>query len=86
MNGIARIRAGADTLAFDLRPLTQHDADSALSSRALPPERRPIEAVTTGRRGVLWVTQLSGRRKGGTVQVDHWSAWVLLGGDTTGVR
>jgi hypothetical protein len=86
MNGIARIRAGADTLTFDLRPLTRHDADSALRSRSLAAERRPIEAVTTGRRGVLWVTQLSGRRKGGTVQVDHWSGWMLLGGDTAGVH
>lgn len=82
---IVRIRAGADTLQFDLRPLGQKNAAAGASQhRELGSRRRWVEAAPGRRRGVIWVTDLNGRRSGDSVWVDYWRGWVLLGGDSTG--
>jgi hypothetical protein len=83
---VVRIRAGADTLQFDLRPLGQRDS-AARASRdrnQLELQRRWIDAAPGRRRGALWVSDLNGRRSGDSVWVDYWRGWVLLGGDSTG--
>jgi hypothetical protein len=77
---IARIRVGADTLEFDLRPL----ARTATNGEPLR-----VEATAGERRGVLALTQLNGRRlwkesgvervAGDSVQVNYWGGWMLLG-------
>ncbi|HEY7682715.1 MAG TPA: DUF4153 domain-containing protein [Gemmatimonadales bacterium] len=78
-SGVVRVRAGADTLEFDLRPLAWRGADS------LPPAGRGaaanlrVEAVAGGRRAVLVLNQLNGSRSGDSVQVNYWTGWVLLG-------
>jgi hypothetical protein len=79
-DNMARIRVGADTLVFDLRPLARS---------ATPGKELRVEATAGERRGVLALTQLNGRRlwkeavarttAGDSVQVNYWGGWVLLG-------
>ena len=78
-SSIVRVRVGADTLAFDLRPLARSGAGpvAAPGRGASAPLR--VEAVAGARRGVLSLNQLNGTRSGDSVLVSYWSGWVLVG-------
>jgi hypothetical protein len=77
--GVARIRVGADTLAFDLRPIIRRHADSPQPGMSVPAEQLRIESEEKGRRTALAITQLSGSRTPDSVVVGYWSGTVLLG-------
>lgn len=77
VSSIIRVRVGADTLVFDLRPL----ARSAVTGTELR-----VESSAGSRRGLLALTQLNGRRplsgagaEKDSVEVSYWGGWVLLG-------
>lgn len=76
---IVRVRVGADTLEFDLRPLAQGGTGSLPASGRSTSKMRPIEAVAGGRRGGLALNQLNVGRSGDSVLVNYWSGWVLVG-------
>jgi hypothetical protein len=79
VNGIERIRVGADTLEIDLRPLARRYADSMPAGDAIPGDRLTIETVTGSRRARLAVTTLNGYLTGDSLRIDHWTGWVLVG-------
>jgi hypothetical protein len=78
-SGVARIRVGADTFEFDLRPIARRHADSLQPRASVPAEQLWIEAGANGRRGALALTHLSGRRTRDSIVVGYWSGSVLLG-------
>jgi hypothetical protein len=78
-SGVARIRVGADTLEFDLRPIARRHADSLQPRASVPAELLRVEAGANGRRGALAVSQLNGTRTRDSVAVGYWSGSVLLG-------
>jgi hypothetical protein len=78
-SGVVRVRVGADTLQFDLRPLARGAAGSVPAAGRGRSTMPPIEAVAGARRGALAVNQLNGRRSGDSVLVDYWSGWLLVG-------
>jgi Domain of unknown function (DUF4153) len=78
-SGLVRIRVGADTLGFDLRPLGRHAAKQSQPMGKVAGESLRVEAVAGGRRAVLSLNQLNGNRKGDSVTVNYWGGWVLLG-------
>jgi hypothetical protein len=75
---LVRLRVGADTLAFDLRPLVLGAAGSMPASGRAS-RRLRVEAETGARRGVLSLNQLNGTRSGDSVLVTYWNGWALLG-------
>ncbi len=77
-SGIARVRAGADTVLFDVAPLARVEADSSVNQRRIPAERLRLEGTAGGRRVVLAITQLNGWRNGGAISVAGWSGWLLV--------
>jgi hypothetical protein len=87
-SGVARIRVGADTLEFDLRPIARRHADSLRPRASIPGEQLRIEAGANGRRGALALSHLNGRRTRDSIEVGYWSGSVLLGkaveGDSAG--
>jgi len=76
---VARIRVGADTLEFDLRPIARRHADSLRPRASIPAEQLRIEARANGRRGALALGHLNGRRTQDSIEVGYWSGSVLLG-------
>jgi hypothetical protein len=76
---VVRVRVGADTLEFDLRPLARGGAGATPASGRPAPATLRVEAVAGARRGVLSLTQLNGTRSGDSVLVSYWSGWVLVG-------
>jgi len=76
---VVRVRVGADTLEFDLRPLARGGAGATPASGRPAPATLRVEAVAGARRGVLSLTQLNGTRSGDSVLVTYWSGWVLVG-------
>lgn len=73
---VVRVRVGADTLAFDLRPLVQRYRDSPPTSATVPDEwlRIPAEA-SNGRRALLSLTRVEGEK----TRVTVWNGTLLLG-------
>ncbi|HEU4700521.1 MAG TPA: DUF4153 domain-containing protein [Gemmatimonadales bacterium] len=80
-SGVARIRAGRDTFAFDLRAAaTRLDFDSLAYRSTVPAATLTLDtAATSGRRAQLRLEQLSGAQAAGTVRVRAWSGVVLVG-------
>jgi hypothetical protein len=78
-NGVVRVRVGADTLEFDLRPLARGAAGSIPARGRGASTMQPIEAAAGARRGVLALNQLNGTRSGDSVLVTYWNGWVLVG-------
>jgi Domain of unknown function (DUF4153) len=76
---VVRVRVGADTLEFDLRPLARGGAGATPASGRPASATLRVEAVAGARRGVLSLTQLNGTRSGDSVLVSYWSGWVLVG-------
>jgi hypothetical protein len=76
MNGVERIRVGADTVQADLRPLARRYADS-MPAIAVPADRLTVEA-TGGRRARVAVSNLHGYLAGDSLRIDGWSGWVLV--------
>lgn len=76
--GIVRVRAGADTVVFDLAPLVRAEADSSVNQRRVPAERLRLEGTAGRRSVVLAVTQLNGWRNGDAISVAGWSGWLLV--------
>lgn len=85
-DSLVHIRVGGDTLRFDLRPLGRPASAPGAQRDTIAGQRRWVEAARGRRRGVLWVTELNGRRRGDSVWVDYWRGWVLLAGDSTDGR
>ena len=81
--GTVRILVGADTLAFDLRPLARRWADSMPRHGMIPAESLRVTAAAGPWRGQLSVNGLNGTRAGDSLAVSHWNGWLLLGRDTT---
>lgn len=79
--GVARIRAGRDTFAFDLRALAARLPFDSLTFRStLPAERLTLDTTAAGgRRARLRLEQLSGSRAHGAPRVTGWAGMVLLG-------
>jgi hypothetical protein len=78
-SSVVRVRVGADTLVFDLRPLARGGASSIPASGRGASAMLRVEAVAGAWRGVLSLNQLNARRSGDSVLVNYWSGWVLLG-------
>jgi hypothetical protein len=76
VNGVERIRVGADTVQVDLRPLARRYADS-MPALAIPTDRLTVEA-TGGRRARVAVTNLNGFLTGDSLRIDGWRGWVLV--------
>ncbi|MEP6571894.1 MAG: DUF4153 domain-containing protein [Gemmatimonadota bacterium] len=78
-NTYARLRAGGDTLEFDLRALARaFEAVDTIGDRERP-ARLVSEKGAGSRRGTLALSQLSGRWRGDSVFIDYWRGWLLLG-------
>ena len=75
--GVARIRVGADTLVFDLRPLAERYADSLLSGSPTMTERLMVEGEGR-RRSALFLARLSGQRQGDSLSMVSWDGTLLL--------
>jgi hypothetical protein len=78
MNGVERIRVGADTVQVDLRPLARRYADS-MPGTAIPADSLTIE-MAGRRRARLAVSSLHGFLTGDSLRIDGWGGWVLVGG------
>lgn len=78
-SSIVRVRVGADTLEFDLRPLARAGAGAVTAPGRGASAPLRVEAVAGARRGVLSLNQLNGTRSGDSVLVTYWSGWVLVG-------
>jgi hypothetical protein len=78
-SGVERIRVGAVTLDFDVRPLARRQPDGKVSSRSVPAEQLRIELGRNGRRHVLAISEMRGAVTGDSVQVHSWKGWLLLG-------
>ena len=76
---LVRVRVGADTMEFDLRPLVRREGPSVPQMRRVTGAMLRLEGVAGQRRAVLSLDQLSGMRSGDSVQVMSWAGWVLLG-------
>jgi hypothetical protein len=77
---VAHVVVGPDSLGFDLGRLAVKLSEKPpFVRRDLAPEDLHADAVTSRRRGALFLQTLSGRRRGDSVQVDHWQGKLLLG-------
>ncbi len=87
-SGVARIRVGADTLDFDLRPIGRRHADSLEPRAFIPAAQLRVETGEGSRRGTLALSHFNGRRKRDSIEVGYWTGSLLLGkpvgGDSTG--
>jgi hypothetical protein len=78
-DGVARVRVGGDTLAFDLRPIANRYADSVPLRTGMVTEPMLVEEATGLRRGRLVLTNLSGRAERDMLSTVHWNGTLLLG-------
>lgn len=78
-SALVRVRVGADTMEFDLRPLMRREGRSPPQTGRVAGASLRLEAVAGPRRAVLSLDQLSGMRSADSVQVMSWTGWVLLG-------
>ena len=78
-SGVARVRVGRDTIAFDLRPIVRHYADSAPARGGTLEAPLVIEGSAGKRRSALVLTQLSGQLGSDSVRMGYWGGSVLLG-------
>lgn len=76
--GVARVRLGRDTLAFDLRPVVRRYADSVPPS-GMVNEPILVEEISGRRRSRLVLTNLSGQRAGDSLTTTHWVGTLLVG-------
>jgi hypothetical protein len=77
VNGVERIRVGADTLPVDLRPLARRYADWIPAS-AIPADSLLVE-IAGKRRERLTLTNLHGFLNGDSLRIEGWSGWILVG-------
>jgi hypothetical protein len=77
--GTVRVRVDRDTLVFDLRPVVERYADSALTRAGTMVGRIEVEAAGETRRAALVLTNLSGQRAGDSLATVYWSGTLLLG-------
>lgn len=78
-SGVVRIRVGADTLEFDLKPIARHHLMSAPPRGGTVTEPMVVEAGPGSRRAALVLTTLSGQLAGPAPRNFHWSGMLLLG-------
>ena len=78
-SGIARVRAGSDSLVFDVGRLASLAETSDVRQYEVPAERLRLEAAVPGRRGALMLESIDGRRTGDTVRVSGWRGTLFLG-------
>ncbi|MEA2712141.1 MAG: hypothetical protein QOK27_102 [Gemmatimonadales bacterium] len=79
-SGIARVRVGRDSLAFDVGRLSSTLAETSDVRRyEVPAERLRLEAAIPGRRGALMLESIEGRRTGNTLRVTGWRGTLFLG-------
>ncbi len=71
-----RVRAGRDTLAFDLEPLAVRYADSAPAPGGAG---MVVEGAGGTRKAALVLTNLSGQRSGDSLATVYWGGTLLLG-------
>jgi Domain of unknown function (DUF4153) len=76
--GTARIRIGADTLEFDVRPLVQRHADTLVAQASMPAVPIHVDAGPGGRSGALVISQMSGTRMRDSISVGYWIGSLLL--------
>jgi hypothetical protein len=77
LSGILRVRIGADSLLFDLNALaTRRVGDVGVP---VPPELLRVEATGSSRKATLALESLNGKRKGNSIQVEHWQGRLFLG-------
>ena len=78
-DAVVRIRAGADTLQFDLRPLVQQYRDS-LAVPGVDPDRWMRSIACPGpRRAELLLQRLNGKQSADSLHIDFWNGALLLG-------
>jgi Domain of unknown function (DUF4153) len=77
--GTVRVRAGRDTLWFDLSPAINRYVDTVPLRTGMPVERIEVEAAGGARRAALVLTNLSGQRSGDSLATVHWGGTLLLG-------
>jgi Domain of unknown function (DUF4153) len=79
-SGIARVLVDRDSLVFDVGRLSSTLVESSdLRGYELPAERLRLEAAIPGRRGVLMLESIDGKRTGDTVRVSGWRGTLFLG-------
>ena len=76
--GIAHVRAGSDTLVFDLSRLAEQAQDGA-QPWSVAADRLRLEAKAPTRRAVLALESINGRRKGDSIRVRGWQGRLFLG-------
>ena len=79
LSGVVRVGVGTDSLRFDLRELAVRMAGDAGVGVPVPAERLRLEAAGSKRKATLALESLNGRRKGNTVEVEHWQGRLFLG-------
>lgn len=77
--GVARIRVGADTLDFDLRPIIRRYADSLPLRATVSVGPLLVEAPPGPRRSALALTNVSAQAQADSLVVTHWTATLLVG-------
>jgi hypothetical protein len=77
--GIARVTAGRDTLAFDLRPLARAIAlDSTIAPHDIAPSRMRVHTTSGSVRGMLALESLNGRWEGDSLRINGWQGTLFL--------
>jgi hypothetical protein len=76
--GVVRIRVGADTLEFDLRPAVLRYTDSVQATITRQVDELRIESELNGRRAALVLGSLSATGGRDSMVVGHWSGSLLL--------
>ena len=77
--GMALVRVGGDTVAFDLRPVVRRYADSVPLRTGMQIDPIVVEAQPGLRRSALVLTNLSGQLAGDSLNTWHWNGTFLLG-------
>jgi hypothetical protein len=77
--GVVRIRAGVDTLRFDLRPVVQLYRDSLAVPGADPDRWMRAVALPGPRRAELLLQRLNGKQTADSLHIDFWNGTLLLG-------
>lgn len=79
LSGVVRVEIGTDSLLFDLRELAARVSKDASAGVPVPAERLRVQAGGARRKATLALETLNGRRKGGSVKVEHWQGRLFLG-------